>query len=98
MFESGAPISVAVGDVMASVADPWFKGGFTTKTDANVLTGPDQMYLHPDLQLLIQSIAVYGGAIRCFNIKLDALTQPSMTAVSATPLGYVRSFFGPLRQ
>ena len=76
MFESGAPISVAVGDVMASVADPLFKGGFTTKTDANVLTGPDQMYLHPDLQLLIQSLAVDGGGIRCFNIKLDAITQP----------------------
>ena len=78
MFEDATPstpVAVEIGDVLASTVDPVFKGGFTTKTDANVLVGPDQMYLHRDLQFLLQSTASDGGGIRCFNVHVAAIDQ-----------------------
>lgn len=68
-------VTVDVGtDVVLSGDVDLANGGFHTKLggSADVLAGPDQMHLNPNMLLVLKS----GGSYRYFNVDVETLTQP----------------------
>lgn len=72
IFASG-PISIDTAtDVVAIGAGGTVNGGFVTKSDASILTGPDQMHLNPNMILVVE---VAGTSYTYYNIDVTTLTQ-----------------------
>jgi hypothetical protein len=66
-----AGTAVVAADTVAAGDATLVNGGFNTKTGTSILSGPDQMHLHPHMLLILRS----GPSYQYFNVDVTTLTQ-----------------------
>ena len=69
----GTEVAIADAEKLGVGAASAPKGGFTTKSGASALQGPDQMHANPNMLFVVQ---VAGSSYRYFNVDVTTLAYP----------------------